>query len=52
MYGDTLLFALRKHLLSRHLDFLFIFSEEKKLKLVKLGPMGKGLCVVEFDLLG
>lgn len=50
MCGDTLLFALRKHLLSKHLDFLVSFLRGKKL--VKLGPMGMGLCVARFDLLG
>jgi len=42
MYGDTLLFALRKHLLSKHLNFLFHFLRGKKMKISEAGSHGEG----------
>lgn len=42
MCGDTLLFALRKHLLSKHLISSFIFSEEKKIKISEARSHGDG----------
>lgn len=43
MRGDTLLFVLRKHLLSKHLNFLFyLLRGEKNIKISEARSHGDG----------
>lgn len=46
MDGDTLLFALRKHLLLRHSDFPIHFLRGKKVKISEARSHGEGVCAL------